>query len=296
MKITNIIPSILIVLLTACSGNLKKEVDVNSSETSDNSQFEAAPQISDTSFTVKYNSFDYEIDIKTPEGLSKGTILVLQGWNFPNTDWCDSTSLCDKALEEGYVLVFPEMGKSIYSENTYDETRSDWKKYPTRKWLRDSVIGKLQKELRLFEPESQNFVLGLSTGGRGALLLAIDMPDEFSGCATLSGDYDQSMFPNDNLYVGYFGKMKAFEDRWKKVENPIQMMLMKDLRVPLYVGHGLKDKIVPYFHFELLKEFLEHMKPEVDVVYHTDSTAQHNYSYWSSEVDNVLDFFEKSSE
>ena len=56
----------------------------------------------------------------------------------------------------------------------------------------------------------------------------------------------------------------------------------------------MKDNVVPYKHFELMKEFIDFVQPEVKVEFHTDSTAQHNYTYWNSEVTNVLDFFEKN--
>ena len=35
-------------------------------------EYTAAPQISDTSLTIAYNGFDYNVDIKTPEGLAQG--------------------------------------------------------------------------------------------------------------------------------------------------------------------------------------------------------------------------------
>jgi putative tributyrin esterase len=291
MKFISTLLLSLLVILFACSNDVEKTIEENESKDKDLTQFEATPKVNDTLFTMNYGGYDYKVEIKAPEGMVKGTILVLQGWNFPITDWCDSTTLCEKALKQGYNLVFPEMGKSIYSEEIYVETRSDWKKYPTRKWLRDSVIGTLQSEFNLFEENGNNYVLGLSTGGRGALLLALDLPKIFAGCATLSGDYDQSMFPYDNLYIGYYGEMKSFEKRWKEDENPNKLILMRDLNVPLYMGHGMNDNVVPYKHFELMKEFLGHLKPDVKIVYHTDSLAQHNYTYWNSEVDNVLEFF-----
>lgn len=279
--------------MCACTEN---DVDIDAKKNKIEEQMQYTPiiQMSDTTLWINHNGFKYSVAIKLPEGISQGTILVLPGWNFPATNWCDSTTLCTSALERGYILVFPDMKKSIYSESIYKETRSDWQKYPTRKWLRDSVILRLQTEFNLFTPEGNNYVLGLSTGGRGALLLALDLPNVFSGCATLSGDYDQSMFPYDNLYIGYYGKMKEHEDRWKNLENPIQLMLKKDLNVPLYIGHGMKDAIVPYKHFELLKEFIENIKPEVKVIYHSDSLANHNYTYWNSEVESVLEFFNES--
>ena len=71
-----------------------------------------------------------------------------------------------------------------------------------------------------------------------------------------------------------------------------ELMKVKDLKVPLYMGHGLMDNIVPHKHLTLMKEFIDFLEPDVRVVYHTDSTATHNYTYWNSEVDNVLEFFQ----
>lgn len=278
----------------ACSDETASTSGAKDGVQQDISQFKAQPIVNDTVIKIAFKNLEFAVEIKSPEGSANGTILVLQGWNFPITDWCDSTTLCEEALKRGYILVFPEMGKSIFSEKHYDETRTAWRDSPTRKWLRDSVIGKFQTDYGLFKEDGNNFVMGLSTGGRGALLLALDLPEVFSGCATLSGDYDQFMFPNDNLYIGYFGEMKQFEKRWQGSENPKQLLLSKNLNVPLYIGHGMKDNVVPYKHFELMKEFIEFAQPEVRVEFHTDSMAQHNYTYWNSEVINVLDFFENN--
>ena len=294
MKFIYTLPFLFLALLTSCSEDGIETADKHQVVQEDQTQFESKPLVNDTLYKVPFNGFEFDVEIKTPKGRVNGAMLVLQGWDFPITDWCDSTSLCEEALNRGYILVFPEMGKSVYSENHYAETRLDWKQYPTRKWLRDSVIGELQSEYGLFKEKGNNYVLGLSTGGRGALLLALDLPAVFSGCASLSGDYDQFMFPNDNLYIGYFGVMKQFEKRWKGLENPKQLLLLKNLNVPLYIGHGMKDSVVPYKHFELIKEIIEFVQPEVKVQFHTDSTAQHNYTYWNSEVTNVLNFFEKN--
>ena len=119
--------------------------------------------------------------------------------------------------------------------------------------------------------------------------MAIELPRVFIAGASLSGDYDQFKFPNDNLYNGFFGRLKANEDRWKGRENPAK--LIGGLQVPFYVGHGLKDAVVPHSHTESLKEHVEFYKVTEMVKFHTDSTAGHSYSYWNSELENVIDFF-----
>jgi S-formylglutathione hydrolase FrmB len=217
----------------------------------------------------------------------KGTILLLQGWNFPPNDWCQHSDICTQALERGYNLVMPDMGKSIYHSQTFKETRVDWLKYPTRKWLVDSLIPQLQIKAGLFVGK-ENFVIGLSTGARGAVLVAMDRPDLFKGVAALSGDYDQTTMPNDNLCKGYYGNYKRFKKRWKTIDNPYSRII--DLKTPIYLGHGLKDKVVPYAQTILFYKELKKRKPTLKTMLSTPEN-EHNYQFWANEVDSIFTFF-----
>ena len=242
----------------------------------------------DSTFTLDFNGNPIEVIVKTSEKEFIGSIIVLPGWNYPNTGWCDSTDLCTEALSRGYTLILPQMGKSIYCQNTYPQTRQSWLKYPTRKWMSDEMMPYIQDHFALLLAAQPNFTLGLSTGARGATLLALDHPHIFNACAALSGDYDQSAFPKDNLYIGYYGQMNQFEERWTKDDNIITQI--KQLQVPMYVGHGTLDKVVDIQHSDI---FVEAMKQTgLNHLYHVDPNAAHTYSYWNSEVNAMLDFFE----
>lgn len=243
----------------------------------------------DSTFMLDFKGNAIEVIVKMPTVEFRGAIVALPGWNFPNTGWCDSTELCNQALSRGYALILPEMGKSIYCLNTYPETRRSWLSFPTRKWMNDELIPFIQDNFVLLMEEQNNYTLGLSTGARGATILALEYPNIFKACAALSGDYDQSAFPTDNLYIGYYGKMSRFPDRWKNDDNIIA--LIDKLSVPMYVGHGSKDKVVDIKHSNI---FVEAMKKNgLEYVYHVDLSAAHNYSYWNSEVNAMLDYFGK---
>ncbi len=247
------------------------------------------PSPDDTVLIVDYQGNPVEVRIDYPAEKMIGTLLLLQGWNFPNTDWCDSTSMCTEALERGYAIVCPDMGKSIYSQRVYPETRKDWVKYPTGTWLTDSLIPQLQS-LQVFDPDDFNAVVGLSTGARGALLVALDQPDAIHAAVCLSGDYDQAQFPSDNLYRGFFGSKDRFPDRWEGEENP--MNRLKLLKASLYLSHGTTDKIVPIQHSRILKEKLDEL--EIPVTYNEVSGAGHDYTFWNSEVIPIFNFLEKA--
>lgn len=236
------------------------------------------------------------VDIWFPkEGVPNiGTLLVLPGWNFPKDDWCKKSSLCKKALEKGYTLVMPEMGKSTYQFKNYPETRKDWLQFPTRSWMIQKFFPILQEKFGLFLKDSKNYMIGLSTGARGVSLLAHDLPEIFTACAALSGDYEQTKIPQDGVMNGYYGSFVAFPERWKKDDNLV--LNMTKFQTPIYLGHGKLDKVIPYQQTEIFYETLKKINPELQVKYHIAPTAGHDYVYWNAELDSIFTFFQSFSQ
>ncbi len=229
------------------------------------------------------------IDIKQGRDTSAGDILVLPGWNFPRSKWCDSSDLCSKAIKLGYRLVMPEMGKSIYASHYYPETRKDWLKYPTLSWLCDTMIPYLQKNHGLFKGK-KNYILGLSTGARGVVMVAIKTDTLFTAGAALSGDYDQTTEPADNLIKGVYGSYSIFKERWQNEDNPAHDIAK--LKTPIYFGHGSKDNVVPFNQTKSFYGLVKKTNPNTKSEFHS-LKAGHNFKYWGAEVDSILKYFQK---
>lgn len=233
------------------------------------------------------------VDIATPKDSTikiKANLLILQGWNFPKEDWCKKSSLCKKALAQGYRLIMPEMGKSTYSSELYPQTLKAWRKYPTLKWLTDSLIPYLQKRYCIMTSTQANFVTGLSTGARGAGLVVLNMPGLFKAAAALSGDFDQRGIPQDRIMTGFYGSFYQFPKRWAGKDNMV--VNIKKFKTPFYLGHGKLDRVCPpaqtrQFHDALKKNHLK-----LKVTLSMPAWAAHDYKYWDYEVDKFLKFFE----
>jgi S-formylglutathione hydrolase FrmB len=252
-------------------------------------------RLSDTIITGKLPKSDttllidkHSVYIKTCKKQKKGTFLVLHGWNLPAEDWCTKTNLRSIASANGYCVVLPDMGKSIYQEKNYPETRVEWRCFPTRQWLRDTLIPMLQKKYALLLKNENNYIVGLSTGARGVALILLDLPDLFKGAAALSGDYNQLKLPADNLMTGYYGPIAKFRDRWENTDNPI--MRIKEYKTPIYLGHGKLDKVVPPEQTTMFYDSLKKYHPALSAKLNMPD-ANHDYTYWSSEVDNIFKFF-----
>lgn len=242
----------------------------------------------------KLNSFqtlnvnDVLIDIYQNDSIWNGDILVLPGWNFSRKKWCDSTQLCSKALSMGYRLIMPEMGKSVYSSKYFAETRTDWKKFPTSTWLTDTLIVYLKENYGIFT-NKKNYILGLSTGARGALLVALKTDSLFVKGAALSGDYDQSKIPNDNLMTGFYGSYYKNKERWHTTDNVVHQI--KKLKTQLYLGHAQNDWVVPVSQTNELADSMKKYTPSLLYKYNSPTNMGHTFKYWNSEIDSILKFF-----
>jgi len=219
-----------------------------------------------------------------------GNLLALPGWNYPDTQWCQKTSLCEKALKRGYNLIFVEMQKSLYLREYYPETDKELARHPTRKWLIDSVWTPLIKNGTI-NGSLKSYVIGLSTGGRGAAILGLEYPDFFSGVAALSGDFNPNLEPNDRLMIKSLGPKRAFSKRWNG-DNNITLRTA-EMKTPIYIGHGKKDHVVSYIQSLKYYQTLVKVQPKLTVKLNLDSLAGHDYKYWDSEVDSVLNFFDQ---
>lgn len=228
--------------------------------------------------------------ILSPEGEIKADILVLPGWNFKKEKISQESDFCAKALAKGYRLILPEMMKSVYASNYFPETREDYKKNVTLTWVTDTMIPVLQKEQGIFSGQ-HNYLHGISTGSRGAALVHIKTGNLFSKVVLLSGDYDQTKMPSDNLMKNTYGDYKSFKDRWTNVDNPFHLSA-DHWSAQLYIAHGTNDDVVPVQQSIAFADKIEHDHPTCKVI-KSFPAAKHDFAFWGGETNAILDFFDK---
>lgn len=233
------------------------------------------------------------VDFRFPATHSEDAILVLPGWNFSRTDVCYKSDFCREAKQRGYILVLPEMLKSVYASELFPETKSNWRRYPTLTWVTDTLIPYCRNQFHIFIQGESNFLFGISTGARGVALVAENTGTLFRAGAALSGDYDQTSMKADKLMTGYYGSYQQFRDRWEGNDNPA---LHSDrLKIPLYLAHGEKDMVVPC---QQSKEFFKKINsddPRRGHELHLCDTCGHNYGLWNSQTEEILTFYKKFS-
>ncbi|MCS6894862.1 MAG: prolyl oligopeptidase family serine peptidase [Bacteroidia bacterium] len=226
------------------------------------------------------------VEVREPVPSPRRTLILLPGWNYSRTAWCEKSTICAEALRRGYRLLLLEMGKSIYATRAFPETRSDWRSYPTLRTLLDTVFPELRRRA-LMHPK-RTFLLGLSTGGRGVVLILAHTGNTFTAGASLSGDFDPHLDSRDPLLTGWYGR---YSQRWDEVDNP--MRLAEKIKSPLFLAHGVADNIVSYQHSQRLYLRLKEVNPTLPCVLHLDPRGKHDFAFWEKYGKLALDFFEQ---
>ncbi len=236
------------------------------------------------------NNKKIPVDVYIPKGKQsiRGTILVLPGWKYNRKLWRTKTNIIKVCEEKGFRLVFPEMGKSLYASQYFPQTVIKWSVTPGGQWIQEYLLPTLQ-QYGLLLPGDTNFMLGLSTGARGVALISLRNPGLFKGGACLSGDFDQTAIPKDVITIRIYGPYEEHKDRWETVDNP--QSRITEWKMPVYLGHGQADTVTPYSQSYNFYHALKKAHPSVRVVLNAPEKAGHDWTYWSSEVLNVMNFF-----
>jgi pimeloyl-ACP methyl ester carboxylesterase len=222
-------------------------------------------------------------------------IIALPGWNHSASQYGEHSSLIRLARARGYAVLLAHMGKSVYADSVYPETRSDYRMYPTSTWFSNQVWYELERQLGLF-PNCFVGLLGYSTGARGAITLAIQRPEWVSAVAAWSGDYLPSLDYNDALLVNALGPHAAFPDRWDRADLCAQAL---GIKCPVYLSHTYADEVVPMAHSQALYSALDSAQVECNWVQDAGIKTVflikggHNWDYWASQVLPSLNFFDR---
>ena len=223
--------------------------------------------------------------------------IALHGWAHSPELFKKKGTLGTWADTYGVVLAVPAMGKSVYETAFYPETKGDWRTAPGTRWVGEVVLPYVRQHYRVFPDRAHTAVIGYSTGGRGAVLIAEAYP-EFAFVGGLSGTYDLlRLAPKEGEYRIHallYGARDTFPERWTRDNCVAPERLAKLAGTRLYIAHGAADKVVSPSQTEALETALAGMKLEAETaagkrgalfasefVFAPD--AAHDWTFWNSQ-------------
>jgi S-formylglutathione hydrolase FrmB len=226
-------------------------------------------------------------------------VVALHGWGHTPVKLRDEGGLGPLADRVGAVVVVPAMVKSVYESAFYPEGRATGAPAPGLRWVGEVVVPWARRSYAVADTRDQTALIGYSTGGRGAVLVAERYPDLVAFAASLSGTYDLMALPpslgEHKIHARVFGARARFAERWRKDDVVTADNLTRlEGRVWLFIGHGAADRVVPVDQVDRLRAALA--KRPVRVTWTVREGLGHDWDYWRSAWPGVFTQMRESFE
>ena len=225
-------------------------------------------------------------------------VVALHGWNGKAEDW-DRPEITGIADRFGLILACPSMGRTVYESRFYPETRARWGPMPGAVFLTDVLLPFLRTRLPVRHDRSGTAIIGVSTGGRGAVVAAL-RSQEFGFVASLSGTYALDILdPRSGEYAihaAVFGPRSRFKKRWGS-EDVVTSRHLKNLATTrLYLAHSGNDTVVPWAQLRAFEQALRAQGIEAQAQSVLEPEAGHTWSFWLKHIGAALSEFARSAQ
>ncbi len=223
---------------------------------------------------------DVPVAVYTPAHASGAWVLLLHGWNQHARDWAERTHVSTLAESQGWTLVAPDLGKSVYESRGYPGMGST---VPGLGWTRDVLVPWTVTTLGCSDAPERRAVVGVSTGGRGAALLG--EAGLFGAVAAFSGTYDlAALAPSTGEYrihAVVFGERAAHPETWRRED----VTGRSPPTTRWWLAHGGKDAYVPQAQTRTQAARLA--AAGAPVVTWLDADAGHDWPIWDAWLGRV---------
>lgn len=214
-------------------------------------------------------------------------VYLLHGLSDNCSAWLQNTQVSLLANDYNIVFVMPEVQRSFYTD------MKNGLKYFT--YVSEELPKICQKLFNVSDKREDNFVMGLSMGGYGALKCALKYPQKFKGCGAFSSACSLKRFLDYTEEQDYYNEIKAiFGNNLELIEeNDIDTLINEceksDIKPEIFITCGTEDYL--YHMSKELKELLE--KTSIPFTY-KEWTGVHEWYLWNKSLHLACEhFFER---
>lgn len=227
-------------------------------------------------------------------------LWLLHGTFGDHTDWVRNTNIELYATEKDLIVVMPSALNSNYSN--WDNAMMGFSMYD---YLTEELMPLIYGWLPAADNREDNFIAGLSMGGRGAIKYAVNHPDKFAAAAVLSAvPFDCSLMrpghefplmdtedPRIKRVINNAGGIEAYlqspENVWRIIDELAASDRLDQLpRIMMACG---EDDTLIYENYHLFKQHCEEIGLEAEW-FHLPG-YKHEWSFWDLAIQEALRFF-----
>lgn len=225
-------------------------------------------------------------------------LWLLHGTYGDHTDWVRKTNIEMYAAEKNLAVVMPQALNSNYS-NWGGEFMLGYRMYD---YLTEELMPLVYGWLPVSPLREDNFIAGLSMGGRGAIKYAVNFPEKFAAAAILSAapvDLARisphnsnaaldSCHPRLKASIDNAGGLAAFQNSSENVWAIIDRLAPTGKLPRLMFACGRNDALI----YNDLTAFREHCgEIGLDVHWMIREGYRHEWRFWDIAIQEALNFF-----
>lgn len=220
------------------------------------------------------------------EGARYPLVIALHGWGHSPELMRDRGELGRWADRYGLVVAVPAMGSTVYESALWPESREPWAQVPGAPFVAEVLLPWLRRRYAVAGDRAHTAVIGISTGGRGALVLAERWPGEVAFAGSLSGTFDLDRLDPGRgeyrIHAAVFGPRAEHPERWaaEDVDTPARLAGLAE--VAIYAAHGAADRVVPRDQLDALRSALEG-RPHGPATFALVPGEGHTWRFWNGQ-------------
>lgn len=190
-------------------------------------------------------------------------LWLLHGTNGDYSDWVRKSNVELYANEYRIAVVMPSAGNSNYA---------DWNSfamgYEVYTYFTEELMPLVYSWFPISDKREDNFIAGLSMGGKGAFLFALNHPEKFAKAYSFSSaprplkepDPEAFSYKRESNQIRNFGSLEAYKDSPNNLWDLSEKAVQENVDLPeLYFACGDKD-LIAYDSFVKFREYAKEIK------------------------------------
>ncbi len=223
-------------------------------------------------------------------------LWLLHGTYGDHTDWLRRTNIELYACEKDLIVVMPSALNSNYSN--WDQCMMGFGMYD---YLTEELMPLIYNWFPASDKREDNFIAGLSMGGRGTIKFAANHPDKFAAAAVLSAApvnfehlTEEDLHKEDMVsrrllgMVRNAGGLESFKNSSENVWDILNSLAGTGRLPKLLFACGTHDTLI-YENLLIFKKHAEEVG--LDAQFWTLEGYEHEWRFWDLAIQHALQFF-----
>ena len=222
-------------------------------------------------------------------------LWLLHGTFGDYSDWLRKSRIELYASERDLIVVMPSAMNSNYA---------NWPSFGMGFNMFDYLTEELMPLVYNWFPASDrredNYIAGLSMGGRGTCVYAFNHPEKFAGAAILSANPSDFNIMKDSgspmwermkkSAINFDGGVEELVHSYQNTVEVLRNQVKKGVKLPkFFIGAGEEDLMIMR-DLPATKALMKELG--IDVEYYTVPGLKHEWRYWDLAIEKALDYFE----